>query len=57
MKKYEIRVEGCDYETEFAIELSGFEFETVKKIAKICNETSECRCQPRIYIEDVDLSG
>ena len=50
-KIYKISVDGCDDSTEFEIELKEQEYETIKKVADKCNETSTYSCQPRINIE------
>ena len=52
MKKYLIINEGCDDSTDFEVELTDEEFETILKIAKENNNNRHYHCQPKISIYD-----
>ncbi len=52
MRKVNIRVIGCDDETEFQMRLSDEALVVVKRLEKRCNDTSHGGCQPVIEIRD-----
>lgn len=53
VKTYKIKLEGCDDETEFDMQLTEEEFNLLKRVSEKANETSTYRCMPRMYIMEV----
>ncbi len=54
---YGISVRGCNYSTNFSIDLSDDEVKTALKLMNFCNEASVCSCQPTIIITKQKENG
>ena len=52
--KVEITLQGCDDNTCFEMEVTLREYMFLKTVGMIANNTSEYRCQPRMYVEKVN---
>ena len=48
--KYTIKLEGCDDDTIFDMELTPEEYELVERISVRSLEVSEYCCMPRLYV-------
>lgn len=48
--KYTIKLEGCDDDTIFDMELTLEEYELVERISARSLEVSEYCCMPRLYV-------
>ncbi len=53
MKKYKIRVSGCDDDTEIEFEMSDEVAVVVKEIAQKITEAAKTHCQPNMSVEEV----
>ncbi|MBQ0090315.1 MAG: hypothetical protein KBT27_13395 [Prevotellaceae bacterium] len=49
--KYTIKLEGCDDDTIFDMELTPEEYELVERISVKSLEVSEYCCMPRLYVK------
>ena len=50
MSAYEIRLDGCDDSTSFAMELTDAEAGLLERVAALSKEASEFGCQPTMTV-------
>lgn len=52
--KYTIRLHGCDDTTEFDMELSDNEKDTLARVAEKSKESSTCLCMPTMTVQKTE---
>lgn len=52
-QEHEVWLNGCDDDTIFTMEMTNNEYEFLKRVSELANETSTYRCMPRLYLDEV----
>ena len=51
-QEHEVWLNGCDDDTIFTMEMTNNEYEFLKRVSELANETSTYRCMPRLFLDD-----
>lgn len=49
---YEIRLNGCDDDTTFKMDLTESEYQFLLRVSELANKTSTYGCMPRLYVRE-----
>ena len=49
---YEIRLNGCDDDTTFKMDLTESEYQFLLSVSELANKTSTYGCMPRLYVRE-----
>lgn len=50
---HRIRIDGCDDDTTFVMALTADEAALIGEVGRLSRESSECSCQPKLFIEEI----
>lgn len=51
-QEHEVWLNGCDDDTIFTMEMTNSEYEFLKRVSELANETSGYYCMPRLYLDE-----
>lgn len=51
-QEHEVWLNGCDDDTIFTMEMTNNEYEFLKRVSELANETSTYGCMPRLYLDE-----
>lgn len=51
-QEHEVWLNGCDDDTIFTMEMTNSEYEFIKRVSELANETSTYHCMPRLYLDE-----
>lgn len=51
-QEHEVWLNGCDDDTIFTMEMTNSEYEFLKRVSELANETSTYHCMPRLYLDE-----
>lgn len=54
-QEHEVWLNGCDDDTIFTMEMTNNEYEFLKRVSELANETSTYGCMPRLYVEKAEM--
>ena len=54
-KEHEVWLNGCDDDTIFTMEMTNSEYEFLKRVSELANETSTYGCMPRLFLDNYRL--
>lgn len=50
-QEHEVWLNGCDDDTIFTMEMTNNEYEFLKRVSELANETSTYGCMPRLFLD------
>lgn len=51
-QEHEVWLNGCDDDTIFTMEMTNNEYEFLKRVSELANETSTYHCMPRLFLDE-----
>lgn len=51
-QEHEVWLNGCDADTIFTMEMTNNEYEFLKRVSELANETSTYQCMPRLFLDE-----
>lgn len=51
-QEHEVWLNGCDDDTIFTMEMTNSEYEFLKRVSELANETSTYGCMPRLFLDE-----